>query len=83
MENFFAKPEYQEEPISLQVTQTIDEFESATWRQPAGVVPWAPPIPNWNTWSGCNIDEGPLAHVWLLLFCYFNVDSIFKHKLCF
>lgn len=27
----------------------------------AGVVPWSPPQPNWNPWTGCNIDEGPLA----------------------
>lgn len=29
--------------------------------QPAGVVSWSPPQPNWNPWTGCNIDEGPLA----------------------
>ncbi|XP_041985514.1 dosage compensation regulator [Aricia agestis] len=26
-----------------------------------GVVSWSPPQPNWNAWTGCNIDEGPLA----------------------
>lgn len=25
------------------------------------MVPWSPPQPNWNPWTGCNIDEGPLA----------------------
>lgn len=29
----------------------------------AGVVPWAPPLTNWNAWTSCNIDEGPLASV--------------------
>lgn len=29
--------------------------------EPAGVVSWSPPQPNWNPWTGCNIDEGPLA----------------------
>ena len=32
--------------------------------QPApssGVVSWSPPTQNWNPWTGCNIDEGPLA----------------------
>lgn len=29
--------------------------------QPAGVVSWSPPQQNWNPWTGCNIDEGPLA----------------------
>ncbi|KAK9700540.1 Double-stranded RNA binding motif [Popillia japonica] len=27
----------------------------------AGVVQWSPPQQNWNPWTGCNIDEGPLA----------------------
>lgn len=26
-----------------------------------GVVSWSPPTQNWNPWTGCNIDEGPLA----------------------
>lgn len=29
--------------------------------QPAGVVSWSPPQQNWNPWTGCNIDEGPMA----------------------
>jgi ATP-dependent RNA helicase A len=29
--------------------------------EPAGVVSWSPPLPNWNPWMGCNIDEGPLS----------------------
>ncbi|XP_026754457.2 dosage compensation regulator isoform X2 [Galleria mellonella] len=28
---------------------------------PSGVVSWSPPQSNWNAWTGCNIDEGPLA----------------------
>ena len=32
----------------------------------SGVISWSPPIPNWNPWTGSNIDEGPLAHVSLL-----------------
>lgn len=28
-----------------------------------GVVSWSPPQPNWNPWTSCNIDEGPLAAV--------------------
>lgn len=31
--------------------------------QPGGVVSWSPPQPNWNPWTGCNMDEGPLAKV--------------------
>ncbi|KAI8423074.1 hypothetical protein MSG28_014159 [Choristoneura fumiferana] len=26
-----------------------------------GVVSWSPPQANWNAWTACNIDEGPLA----------------------
>lgn len=29
----------------------------------AGVVTWSPPQQNWNPWTGCNIDEGPLANI--------------------
>ncbi|XP_078490643.1 ATP-dependent RNA helicase A isoform X1 [Ciona intestinalis] len=28
----------------------------------AGVIPWSPPQVNWNPWTSCNIDEGPLAN---------------------
>ena len=30
----------------------------------AGVVSWSPPMPNWNPWTGCNIDEG-INFVWI------------------
>ena len=38
----------------------MDDFISSV-PQPAGVVSWSPPQQNWNPWTGCNIDEGPLA----------------------
>lgn len=38
----------------------LDDFISSA-PQPAGVVSWSPPQQNWNPWTGCNIDEGPLA----------------------
>ena len=38
----------------------MDDFISSK-PQPAGVVSWSPPQQNWNPWTGCNIDEGPLA----------------------
>ncbi|CAH0390358.1 unnamed protein product [Bemisia tabaci] len=49
------------EPVSLVSDCVLEEFV-ATKPQPAGVVSWSPPQPNWNPWLGCNIDEGPLAH---------------------
>lgn len=42
----------------------MHEFEPAKPVE-AGVVPWSPPQPNWNPWTGCNIDEGPLANATL------------------
>ncbi|KAK7867141.1 hypothetical protein R5R35_005856 [Gryllus longicercus] len=47
-------------PVSLVTTHVLEEFIAAK-PQPAGVVPWSPPQPNWNPWTSCNIDEGPLA----------------------
>lgn len=55
----------QEEPdqaVSIINSKIVDEFISAK-SQPAGVVPWSPPLQNWNPWSGCNIDEGSLAQL--------------------
>lgn len=46
--------------VSLITNQVLDDFISSV-PQPAGVVSWSPPQPNWNPWTGCNIDEGPLA----------------------
>lgn len=54
------KEEEDKVPVSLLSDQVIDDF-LASKPQPAGVVPWSPPQPNWNPWTGCNIDEGPLA----------------------
>ncbi|XP_014216222.1 dosage compensation regulator [Copidosoma floridanum] len=46
--------------ISLVTDHVLDDFISSK-PQPAGVVSWSPPQQNWNPWTGCNIDEGPLA----------------------
>ena len=46
--------------ISLVTDHVLEDFISSK-PQPAGVVSWSPPQPNWNPWTGCNIDEGPLA----------------------
>uniref|UniRef100_A0A182JYZ5 RNA helicase n=1 Tax=Anopheles christyi TaxID=43041 RepID=A0A182JYZ5_9DIPT len=35
--------------------------QSTNLHQPASVISWSPPIPNWNAWLGCNVDEGYLA----------------------
>ncbi|ETN58280.1 dosage compensation regulator maleless [Anopheles darlingi] len=31
-------------------------------QQPTAVISWSPPVPNWNPWLACNIDEGYLAN---------------------
>ncbi|KAF0307755.1 ATP-dependent RNA helicase A protein [Amphibalanus amphitrite] len=50
-----------DEPVSLVTDTRLAEFTAAAHPQPAGVVSWSPPQPNWNPWTACNIDEGPLA----------------------
>ena len=41
-----------------------DDLDSESIRgSQAGVVPWSPPQSNWNPWTSCNIDEGPMAYV--------------------
>ncbi|XP_050389474.1 ATP-dependent RNA helicase A isoform X3 [Patella vulgata] len=47
--------------MSLLCPLSLDEFEPAPKRGGSGVVSWSPPQPNWNPWTNCNIDEGPLA----------------------
>nr|CAD7444842.1 unnamed protein product [Timema bartmani] len=54
-------PKDSEGPVSL-LSNTILEDFIASKPQAAGVVTWSPPQPNWNPWTACNIDEGPLAH---------------------
>ncbi|EDW36419.1 GL17788 [Drosophila persimilis] len=49
-------------PIPLIVQSNIlDSQHEGEKRQECAVIPWAPPMPNWNTWHACNIDEGELA----------------------
>ncbi|XP_018334695.1 dosage compensation regulator [Agrilus planipennis] len=49
-----------DQPVSLLSSHVLDEFKASV-PVASGVVPWSPPQPNWNPWTGCNIDEGPLA----------------------
>lgn len=55
-----VNPNETAEPVSLLSTHIMNDFP-ASKPTAAGVVPWSPPQPNWNPWTGCNIDEGPLA----------------------
>ncbi|KAK6979986.1 ATP-dependent RNA helicase A-like isoform X1 [Biomphalaria glabrata] len=48
-------------PVTLINHPSLEEFDPAPAKNTPGVVSWSPPQPNWNPWSNCNIDEGPLA----------------------
>lgn len=60
IEPIVPKSEAADQAVSLLSTHVVDDFVPSV-PTPAGVVPWSPPQPNWNPWTGCNIDEGPLA----------------------
>ena len=49
------------EPLSLLTEAELDHLFPPSRPAEAGVVSWSPPTQNWNPWTGCNIDEGPLA----------------------
>jgi len=49
------------EPLSLMTHVNLDVLLPESKPSEAGVVSWSPPAPNWNPWTGANIDEGPLS----------------------
>ncbi|NWH38586.1 DHX9 helicase, partial [Chloropsis hardwickii] len=55
-------PEDPSNPVLINVGK-LAHFEPSQRQSHMGVVPWSPPHSNWNPWTGCNIDEGPLANV--------------------
>jgi ATP-dependent RNA helicase A len=67
-----VKPTEDGQPVSLLSNQILHEFQAAK-PTAAGVVPWSPPQQNWNPWTGCNIDEGPLANA--------NLDQVSEDML--
>ena len=46
------------EPLSLLTHVDLDVLLPESRPTEAGVVAWSPPTPNWNPWTGANIDEG-------------------------
>lgn len=58
------------QPVSLLSSHVFEDFQPSK-PVTAGVVPWSPPQQNWNPWTGCNIDEGPLANA--------NLDQLSEH----
>ncbi|XP_066965316.1 ATP-dependent RNA helicase A protein-like isoform X2 [Macrobrachium rosenbergii] len=52
-------------PVSLVPSLQLAEFECPDKpdTMSSGVVSWSPPQQNWNPWTACNIDVGPLANM--------------------
>ncbi|NXN13925.1 DHX9 helicase, partial [Indicator maculatus] len=55
-------PEDPSNPVSINVGK-LAHFEPSQRQSYMEAVPWSPPHSNWNPWTGCNIDEGPLANL--------------------
>jgi len=72
---FILQPPNQDGVVSLINRTVLDEFVPAM-KRPGGVVPWAPPQPNWNPWTNCNIDEGPLAYVRLCCITLYHMTKL-------
>ncbi|XP_067130915.1 ATP-dependent RNA helicase A isoform X2 [Centruroides vittatus] len=49
--------------FSLKLERRLPVDEVSARSHPGGVIPWSPPQQNWNPWTSCNIDEGPLAQM--------------------
>lgn len=49
-----------ENPVSLIIQDPQIERRPQPFHA-GSVIPWSPPIPNWNAWNASNIDEGYLA----------------------
>nr|XP_008112926.1 PREDICTED: ATP-dependent RNA helicase A isoform X1 [Anolis carolinensis] len=54
-------PEDPSVPVVLNLGK-LAHFEPSQSPNQMGAVPWSPPQSNWNPWTSCNIDEGPLAY---------------------
>ncbi|PKK27240.1 DEAH (Asp-Glu-Ala-His) box helicase 9 [Columba livia] len=55
-------PEDPSKPVLINIGK-LAHFEPSQRQNHMGVVPWSPPHSNWNPWTSCNIDEGPLANL--------------------
>jgi ATP-dependent RNA helicase A len=50
-----------ENPVSLLVHVPEPERKPRPFQCTSSVIPWSPPVPNFNAWNASNIDEGYLA----------------------
>lgn len=50
-----------ENPVSLVIATQEIERKPKPSQITASIIPFSPPVPNWNAWTASNIDEGYLA----------------------
>lgn len=50
-----------ENPVSLVIATQEPERKPKPYEISGSVIPWSPPVQNWNAWNSSNIDEGYLA----------------------
>lgn len=50
-----------ENPVSLMIHAPLPDRKPQPFTDSGSIIPWSPPIPNWNAWNASNIDEGYLA----------------------
>lgn len=50
-----------ENAISLLIQERQPDRKPQPFHATGTVIPWSPPIPNWNAWNASNIDEGYLS----------------------
>lgn len=50
-----------ENPVSLLIHDPTPQRKPQPYQATGSVIPWSPPIQNWNAWNASNIDEGYLA----------------------
>lgn len=50
-----------ENPTSLLIHVPQPERKPQPYHDSGSIIPWSPPLPNWNAWNASNIDEGYLA----------------------
>ncbi|XP_076045328.1 dosage compensation regulator mle isoform X2 [Oratosquilla oratoria] len=69
-----------EQGESLIIETKLAEPQTDGPKFKCGIVSWSPPQQNWNPWTNCNIDEGPLAHISLDQFST-NIQEEHQRKL--
>jgi ATP-dependent RNA helicase A len=48
-------------PMSLIIQTPQPDRKPQPFHDSGSIIPWSPPLPNWNAWNASNIDEGYLS----------------------